>query len=274
MHADACEATRVRGEQSQELLDLRMACLDDRLTQLGDAVRALRAAPTARWSSTRHGGAVAACPSPCADAVALRAPIPPPADLQLRQRLAQIREQIARANALVLVGQFAEGLRLVRAAAAAATPLRYAPVEAEAQLALARIYDGQKDYTHSVNALHEALVFALAGHHDEVQARAALGLLVTAGERQQRLEQAEQWAELAEAAITRLSRNDRLRGELYAARAVLLITAGAPRGRPRGCRGGAGVREPRAGDRGSTALVDLMAPWPRHSWPTSSPSAP
>ncbi|MCA9687835.1 MAG: protein kinase, partial [Myxococcales bacterium] len=29
-HREACEATRVRGEQSDELLDLRMACLDDR----------------------------------------------------------------------------------------------------------------------------------------------------------------------------------------------------------------------------------------------------
>src|SRR5581483_1434374 len=34
MHQDACEATRVRGEQSEEVLDLRMACLSDRLREL------------------------------------------------------------------------------------------------------------------------------------------------------------------------------------------------------------------------------------------------
>jgi hypothetical protein len=30
-YLDACEATRVRGDQSEALLDRRMACLDDRL---------------------------------------------------------------------------------------------------------------------------------------------------------------------------------------------------------------------------------------------------
>src|SRR5262249_19242176 len=36
MHTGACEATRLRGEQSEELLDLRMLCLGERL----DALRA------------------------------------------------------------------------------------------------------------------------------------------------------------------------------------------------------------------------------------------
>ncbi|HET6613944.1 MAG TPA: serine/threonine-protein kinase [Kofleriaceae bacterium] len=35
MRVDACEATHTRGEQSVALLDLRMACLDDRLAELG-----------------------------------------------------------------------------------------------------------------------------------------------------------------------------------------------------------------------------------------------
>src|SRR5205814_708666 len=34
MHQDACEATRLRGEQSEEVLDLRMACLSDRLKEI------------------------------------------------------------------------------------------------------------------------------------------------------------------------------------------------------------------------------------------------
>src|SRR5262249_14263757 len=33
-HTDACEATRVRGEQSGELLDMRMQCLDTRREEL------------------------------------------------------------------------------------------------------------------------------------------------------------------------------------------------------------------------------------------------
>src|SRR5262249_29576001 len=38
MRRDACEATRLRGEQSEELMDLRMACLDGRLGELGALV--------------------------------------------------------------------------------------------------------------------------------------------------------------------------------------------------------------------------------------------
>src|SRR6185312_8811500 len=34
MYTDACEATHLRGEQSAEVLDLRMACLNGRLTDL------------------------------------------------------------------------------------------------------------------------------------------------------------------------------------------------------------------------------------------------
>ena len=37
MYLQTCEATHVRGEQSAEVLDLRMSCLDDNL----DQVRAL-----------------------------------------------------------------------------------------------------------------------------------------------------------------------------------------------------------------------------------------
>ena len=33
-YKDACEATRVRGEISEDVLDLRMACLGDRLKEL------------------------------------------------------------------------------------------------------------------------------------------------------------------------------------------------------------------------------------------------
>src|SRR5262249_43303470 len=55
MHTEACEATRKRGEQSEELLDLRMQCLGERLSDARALVdelaradaRAARNAPVA-----------------------------------------------------------------------------------------------------------------------------------------------------------------------------------------------------------------------------------
>ena len=34
MHRDACEATHLRGEQSAEVLDLRMVCLQERFNEV------------------------------------------------------------------------------------------------------------------------------------------------------------------------------------------------------------------------------------------------
>ncbi len=48
MYRDSCEATHVRGEQSTEVLDLRTACLDERLT------RAARAGRRAGGRRSRH----------------------------------------------------------------------------------------------------------------------------------------------------------------------------------------------------------------------------
>ena len=52
MYVDACEATHVRGEQSAEVLDLRMACLNERLDDLRALSQAVPRAPTPRSSRT------------------------------------------------------------------------------------------------------------------------------------------------------------------------------------------------------------------------------
>jgi hypothetical protein len=92
MHTEACEATRVRGEQSEELLDLRMECLARRLEETralvevlarADAPVVVRAAQAARSLSPLEG---------CANVAALRAPVAPEASIraqveELRGRL-------------------------------------------------------------------------------------------------------------------------------------------------------------------------------------------
>ena len=221
MRIDACEATEVRGEQSREMLALRNACLADR----GAELRALAELYTRADGALIEHAAAAAQSLPglraCADATALRAPLPLPADAAARRRVEQIREQLARVDALVLAAQSNEALRLARTARAAADPLRYQPVQAEAALALARVLDVRGQYAEALRLFREALVAALAGRDDEVQARAALGILVETGARLRRLDEAEPWVELTEAAIARLPHDELLRADFYAARAEL-----------------------------------------------------
>src|SRR5439155_1871763 len=75
MHADACRATR-DGEQSAELLDLRMACLQDRLDELRATSELAPTAPDRADALTARLSPVA----PCADVGELRAAFPLPRD--------------------------------------------------------------------------------------------------------------------------------------------------------------------------------------------------
>ena len=103
----ACEATHVRGEQSQELLDLRMTCLDDRLTAARSTFSELFAAADTqvveRASAVGAGAAGARC---CADTAALQGADPAAAAIPRR---ASARgggaTELARLGALELAGK-------------------------------------------------------------------------------------------------------------------------------------------------------------------------
>ena len=79
MYVETCEATHVRGEQSSEVLDLRMSCLNDNL----DQVRALtHVLMTAQATTVAHAVAAASeltPPSRCADISLLRSAVRCPA---------------------------------------------------------------------------------------------------------------------------------------------------------------------------------------------------
>ena len=71
MYTEACEATQVRGEQSAEVLDLRMECLNQRLSSVSRAHRRTRRRPTGHRRQRRQRGqrrsppSTAAPTSPC-----------------------------------------------------------------------------------------------------------------------------------------------------------------------------------------------------------------
>jgi Tfp pilus assembly protein PilF/predicted Ser/Thr protein kinase len=123
----ACEATH-NGEQSAELLDLRMACLDERLQHVRATVDVLaRADETVVKKAVE---AVANLPTleRCADVDALTASIPPPEDPEVAKRVAALDEQLVQAEALEKTGKYAEGLLLVDAVATEGASLQYEPL--------------------------------------------------------------------------------------------------------------------------------------------------
>ncbi|HEY2743354.1 MAG TPA: serine/threonine-protein kinase [Polyangia bacterium] len=221
MHTDACEATRVRGEQSQELLDLRMSCLDDRREAMKTLGEIFAAADPGVVAHAAEAAQSLPPLSMCADLAALRAPIPPPRDPSAARRVEEIRAQLARANALELAARYDEGLRLGRAALTQAQALKYPPIEAEAELRVGHLVGLKGDYAESARLLERAYLAALAGRHEEAAARAATDLIIAVGTRQAKYADGDRWAEVAEALAGHLSRKDELLGLLYSTRSSL-----------------------------------------------------
>jgi tetratricopeptide (TPR) repeat protein len=214
MRTDACEATRVRGEQSEELLDLRMQCLDRRLQDVkaqvdvfsaADAKVVERAVPAAFALSTLDS---------CADAQSLRAPVRPPADPVKRRRVADLGERLSAVKALKEAGKYADGLAAATGAAKEAGETGYRPIEAEALLLLGDLQDRNGDAKTAEQTFHDALAAAESGRSDAVAAQVWTQVIWVVGFRQARADEANHWSHLAMAAVERAGGDEKLMAPL------------------------------------------------------------
>src|SRR5262249_15677166 len=121
----------VRGEQSAELMDRRMACLDRERAQVSALVELLVSADRAVLE--RAVGAAQALPAPerCGELPSLLGGTDPPPPEQLGEVIA-LRGALAQAQAHEDAGAYARGLELARDIAARADALGWAPLVAEA----------------------------------------------------------------------------------------------------------------------------------------------
>ena len=158
MYRQTCEATRVRGEQTQDVMTLRMACLDKRLADLGGMTAALTAMERSGWH--RAVEAIHALPAidRCADVEALRATIPPPESPITRHEIARVYAELARARS-------AADAKALTNVSTAAERIGWPPLIAEAQLALVGVTFDSDTVEH---ALEAATVAAFAANDDRV----------------------------------------------------------------------------------------------------------
>ncbi|HVE81913.1 MAG TPA: serine/threonine-protein kinase, partial [Myxococcales bacterium] len=144
MHREACEATRLRGEQTEQVLSSRMLCLERRLKDLR-AVTHLLASASAE-TIDRAGDAVHALPGlrTCADVEVLLGQAAPPQDPASRDKFDKLSSLLAEAKALDDGGQYRVALEVAKSARAAADELGYEPLRAEAlsRLGWVQIHSG------------------------------------------------------------------------------------------------------------------------------------
>jgi tetratricopeptide (TPR) repeat protein/predicted Ser/Thr protein kinase len=196
-HEDACEATSVRQEQSPELLDLRMGCLQRAKVEL-DAVVGVLGTADAKAIENAHevtGGLPSL--ARCADVEALQAEIEPPAPHEL-EAVEGIRRVLAAVRADRNAGLYMAAKEKLEEATRALTEVEYGPVHTETELEDGAVLQLLGQYVAAEEALRRALGSASRWHQwDEVQ-RAATMLMRVVGVEQMRMEEGLRYLELAE----------------------------------------------------------------------------
>jgi eukaryotic-like serine/threonine-protein kinase len=188
MRQEACVATRVRGTQSSELMDLRMKCLEDRLVSMRAMVDQLVSADARTVERARRAADALPPISPCADAAALRATLAPPRDASAHARIDGARARLAHALALEQAGRLPDAVAEAERAAADAKAIGYPPVEAEALDQWGRLQGNSGERGRASATLEDAVLAAVAGRHESVEAKAWCDLVLVEAEDQRNAE--------------------------------------------------------------------------------------
>jgi tetratricopeptide (TPR) repeat protein len=159
---DACEASRIRGDQSDEIYSLRTACLDTDLKQLRDLVQIFKGVDADLESRAIQAASGLATVSRCSDIEALLATEPLPADPLQRKQYDDANAALAKATVLNLTGRTDAAEKLAVAVATQAHD-RFHVLEAKAQILRSTILIDSGRHDEGVRVTKDALVAAEAG---------------------------------------------------------------------------------------------------------------
>ncbi|HVZ73219.1 MAG TPA: serine/threonine-protein kinase [Polyangia bacterium] len=228
MYRDACEATHVRGEQSAEVLDLRMACLQERLGGLHALTHVFSEANGAVVENAVSATNALGSLDRCADVTLLRAVVRPPEDRETRARVEVLRGRLADLRARFYSGQWKEGLAGAPELVTEARQLGYQPLIAEALELVGNSEIRSGDGVGAAKALEEAYWQADASRDDDVRAAVATQLVWAIGYDQGKKQEADRWAHIAEAVLLRVGGHDLTRAWLLNNEAVIGLGGRTP----------------------------------------------
>lgn len=182
-HRAICEATHVRHEQSDALLDLRMRCLDRGFVAFSEVVTAFQ-----KPDATSVRGAVEATLAlpdltECAELAALANGDARPTDPASVARLERVESALTRARARANAGEYAEAKSVLVGVEAEVTALAYAPAAAEARLLAAFLARKASDFEQAARDARLSLSLAEGARVDRISARAWVEILAIDGAR-------------------------------------------------------------------------------------------
>ena len=199
-HNEACEATLLRHELSEEARDRRMRCLDRRRASLGALTEALLHANASTIEHVSEAIPTLADLATCEDDEALEALVPPPDD---PAKVDAIEATISEAAGLELSGDLDAASNRAHEAVGAAEALRYDPVLSEALRARAKIQQRLGRHEVASASLGDAIVAAARGRDDHAAALAWIDLVYHTGVNQPEAARLEAYLRAAEERLVR-----------------------------------------------------------------------
>jgi eukaryotic-like serine/threonine-protein kinase len=222
---DNCEATRLRGEQTEEVLTLRQACLDQRLEELRALVRVLGDSPSRAVIEKGDRSVSELEPiARCNNIAILREPgLPPP---ELAPKLLEIQRLAAEAKADIIVGRYLPALNLARQATELSAKVPWAPARAEAEALRGTALMVLGNYEESSKAYVDATWAAFEGKRDDMIAGAAMSVATVYASGLGKPAEARIWLALADAALARAGTDKQRELRITQVRGIVLSESG------------------------------------------------
>jgi serine/threonine protein kinase len=208
MHQSACQATRVRGEQSEELLDLRMECLRERQRELGSLVELFSSADGKLVQRAVDATQALTPLDGCANTAALKTPVRMPTAPEARAQVEKLLDRIARGRAISASGRYVELLVWSKAIVDDAKAIHHEPTRARALHLYGQAQLANGDNAGAEVTLKEGLLAAEAGRDDDTAARVCVELSNTTRETLSHFPESLAWTEHARAWLERSGGQD------------------------------------------------------------------
>ena len=227
MYTDSCEATHVRGEQSEEILDLRTTCLHDRSGELKALVDVFATADAQSVSNAISAVEAMTPLERCADVPRLKAVVPLPRDEAARRRVAELQRRFAEVKALSDAGRHQDGLAMSAGLLRDARDAGYKPLLSEILSVVAWLEEITGAPRRAEGTYEQSLLAAEASRYDEIAARSSAQLAGIIGYNLSRPDEGERWARLSEAILERMGKgNEVMTSWLLHSRAIIRERAG------------------------------------------------
>ncbi len=212
---DTCEATHKHGEQSEQMLDLRMACLERKLQRVNTLTKALSDGGDVD-AADKAVRVVLTLPDvdSCSDVDALADAYQLPAGAAERAAIAAIEQALAELQTDLIMGRNQPALERAERIQRDADKTGFFPIQARARLLLASAQEANDDYQAAEESLKSGALLAAQARDDVSVANAWVDLVNLVGSAQARPEAAREFVPFARAAVARAGEPPSLQARL------------------------------------------------------------